>query len=132
MVADWLLGACALYIAFVEGVNPLVLWNGLPVALGLLAARGLRRGPRNPAAVGAAAGFVLGSAGTSVVGHAAWQLDAGGIASATSTSAILPLLLPMYALGIGLVGALLGAVAGLGLGSVAGPGDRGWWPTSRT
>jgi hypothetical protein len=116
MVVYLLLAASALYIAFVEGLHVLALWNCLPVGIGLLVARGLRRGPRNPAAVGASAGFLLGSVGTSLVGHAAWQLDIGGIAGGSSTSALMLLVLPLYALGAGLVGAILGVVAGFCFG----------------
>jgi hypothetical protein len=74
-ILDFVLAACALYILFVEGVHALALWNVLPVAIGLLVARGLRRGPRTPMAVGAGAGFLAGAVPMSLLWHAAWQFD---------------------------------------------------------
>ena len=75
MILESDLAACALYILFVEGFHALALWNVVPVAIGLLVARRLRRGPRTPVAVGAGAGFLAGAVPMSLLWHAAWQFD---------------------------------------------------------
>jgi hypothetical protein len=118
MILNLALAACALYILSVEGFHALALWNGLPMAIGLLVARGLQRRPRTPVTVGTGAGFIAGAVAMSLAGHAAWQLDVWGIATSSSTSALLFVFLPLYALGMGLVSSVLGAVVGLWVGAV--------------
>jgi hypothetical protein len=109
-----LLAACALYIAIAEGgLHAVALWNCLPVALGLVVAGRLRHRARAPGPIGAAVGFLIGSLGLSLIGHAAWQLDLGGTATASSTSGLLLIILPLYAVAAGLAGSVLGAVIGL-------------------
>jgi hypothetical protein len=113
MILDFVLAACALYILYVDGIHVLALWNVLPVAIGLLVARGTRRGPRTPVAIGPGAGFLAGAVPMSLFWHAAWQFDVWRTASSSSTSALMFLILPIYAIGIGLAGSLLGMVVGL-------------------
>jgi hypothetical protein len=129
MIVNLALAAYALYILSVEGFHALALWNGLPVAIGLLMGWELQRRHRTPVAAGAGAGFIAGAVAMSLAGHAAWQLDIWGIATSSSTSGLLFVFLPLYALGMGLASSVLGAVVGLCVGAVKTRRDQDRrWP----
>jgi hypothetical protein len=115
MILYWLLAACAGLIAFMEGgFHAVAFWNCLPLVPGLLVAWRLGRGVRTPVADGAAVGFLGGSLGLSLAGHVAWALDWAGTASGSSTSALVLVVLPLYAVAAGVGGSLIGAAIGAG------------------
>jgi len=94
-----ILFASAIFVAYVEGfLNPFWVWNVLPLglAVGLLARARRRDSPTGPALA-----FGVGAVGATLFVHAAWLFDWGGTATGSSTSGLIFLFLPLYALVIG-------------------------------
>ena len=94
------------FIAYVEGfLNPFWLWNSLPFGLGL----GLiDRAQRLQQSTLPAIGFSLGAGSLSLYFHLAWILDLGEVATGSSTSGVIFLFLPLYALVPGGLGFVVG------------------------
>jgi len=90
------------FIAYVEGfLNPAWLWNSLPFGLGL----GLvDRAQRLQQSVWPAIGFSLGAGSLSLYFHLAWIFNWGEAATGSSTSGVIFLFLPIYALVPGALG----------------------------
>ena len=108
---------------FVEGVlNPFWVWNALPIGLAaVFLALSRRRGwSEIPARA-----FGVGAVGVSVYAHMAWLwVDWDQIATGSSTAGILFIVLPIIAVGCGVV---LFVLSGLGLllrRKLAGAGAR--------
>lgn len=86
-------------IALIEGpLNPFWVWNAIPVALGYaLLLRAQRRAFRPAPEIA----FIVLSCGLLLVGHVAWAFDWGRTATGSSTSALIFIFLPIYALLLG-------------------------------
>jgi hypothetical protein len=103
---------CVLFIAFAEGIiNPFIPWNLVPVVIGYFLTRRAMVGtvPGQNAAW-PAAGYNAAGVGTVIFFHMAWLFDWGGMATGSSTSALIFIFLPAYALIAGAVGFLVGAL----------------------
>ena len=99
--------ATAALVVFVEGVlNPFTVWNLAPLAIAGLA---LWRGRGRILAV--ALVFALVTLVPIVYFHLAWLMDWDRIKTGSSTSALIFIFLPVYALVIGAVAALIASLA---------------------
>jgi hypothetical protein len=86
-------------IAVAEGpLNPFWIWNAIPVPLGYALLRRARRRSFRPAPEIA---FIALSCGLLVFAHAAWAFDWGRTATGSSTSALIFIFLPIYAVALG-------------------------------
>ena len=86
-------------IAFAEGpLNPFWIWNAVPVALGYALLRRARRKAFWPVPEVA---FIVLSCGLLLFAHAAWMFDWGRVGTRSSTSALVFIFLPIYALLLG-------------------------------
>jgi hypothetical protein len=86
-------------IAFTEGpLNPFWVWNAIPVALGYAL---LRRARRRAFRVAPEIAFIVLSCGLLLFAHAAWAFDWGRTATGSSTSALIFIFLPIYAIVLG-------------------------------
>lgn len=86
-------------IAVTEGLmNPFWIWNATPVVLGYALLRRARRRALRPAPEIA---FIVLSCGLSLLAHAAWMFDWGRTATGSSTSALIFIFLPVYAVVLG-------------------------------
>lgn len=98
--------ACLAFIVYVEGLlNPFWVWNALPIGFTALFVK-IARG-RGSSEIPALA-FGVGAVGITVYAHLAWLFDWDQIASGSSTSGLLFIVLPIMALG---AGAILFAIA---------------------
>jgi hypothetical protein len=90
------------------------LWNCSPffVALGIVAVS--RRQSR--AIRFAAYGFSAGATGLVLYGHIMWAFDIGRTATGSSTSALMFIFLPAWAVIVGAVAAVLAGIVGFALG----------------
>ena len=97
------------FVAYVEGfLDPFWLWNSLPFGLGLgLIDRAQRLGQSSLPAIG----FSLGAGALSLYFHVAWLFDWDEMATGSSTSGMIFLFLPIYALVAGAVGWMAGKAA---------------------
>lgn len=83
-------------------------WNVAPCILAYAAVT--RRTAAYPAA-----GFAVGALGLTLLMHAQWMFDIGGAQTGSSTSALIFIFIPVYAVATGLIGAVVGAAVGFGL-----------------
>ncbi|TLM63959.1 MAG: hypothetical protein FDZ69_12045 [Deltaproteobacteria bacterium] len=94
-----------------EGIllNPLILWTALPIYIGYSTlAKSWRIGSIRKACQGY--GFLTVSLGFSYFYHFAWFFDWGGTKTGCSTSAIIFIWFPIYAVILGGIGYLVGSV----------------------
>ena len=94
------------FIEFVEGpLNPFWVWNALPIVLGyVLLSRSVKRSSRPIPELS----YVIATTCFVVLFHIAWMLDLGGTQTGSSTSGLIFIFLPIYAVLLG------GAAFGLG------------------
>jgi hypothetical protein len=95
VVAAEVRSARSMGVLFIAG------WNCMPPLLALGLAATTRSAPLGPRF--AAYGFAVGAAGLVLLGHVAWAFDIAKTASGSSTSALLLLFLPPYAVVAGVV-----------------------------
>jgi len=89
----------AAFVAFVEGVtNPSWIWNCVPIIASYLLLSRARRSATSPLPEIA---FFLVACGVVLFAHAAWHMDWAGTASGSSTSALMFVVLPVYACVLG-------------------------------
>src|SRR5215472_13833340 len=87
------------FIAFIEGpLNPLWIWNVLPVVFGYTF---LRRAQRRSLRAAPEMAFLVSSCGLLLYAHAAWAFDWGCTATGSSTTALIFIFLPIYAIALG-------------------------------
>jgi len=67
----------------------------------------------DPRIKGSLIGFVVAAVGVTLFAHIAWVTDLGRVASASSTSGLLFLFLPIYSMILGIVGSILGRFVGV-------------------
>ena len=102
---------CAGLIVLAEGVAPnlFTLWNLVPLFISyLLFAVAIYK--KNTGLLVGAIGYSLFGIGISFVGHTAWYFDWYQIKTASSTSALIFIFLPVFSLIIGILGYTLGRV----------------------
>ena len=114
-----LAATCALLVFATEGFHPFAVWNCVPILVAYLfavmileKARGLWRNV-DPRIKGSLIGFVVAAVGVTLFTHIAWVTDLGRVASASSTSGLLFLFLPIYSVILGIVGSILGLIFGV-------------------
>ncbi len=103
----------ALFVAFVEGfVNPFIIWNLVPVIFGYVLLRiALNRTEEGAGRTTPAACYNVIAVGFVLFCHAAWLIDLGGLASGSSTSALIFIYIPVIALIGGAAAYVLGLLA---------------------
>ncbi len=113
------------FLYYAEGtwINPFALWNAMPLALAVLL-YWIGRRSENRAARWGAIGFLVVSMALSLPAHLAWMFDWDGTRTASSTSALLLLFLPVYASGLGLIGFAFGWGLSRVVQRRAGPTDH--------
>ncbi len=108
----------AIFTVLAEGVrfNLFTLWNLLPLAVVAMLLLNVRYKWRwcnmSAGSRGAVLGFVLGSLGFTFLMHLAWMLDLGGTATGSSTSGLIFIFIPIYSLGLGILGTPIGWLCG--------------------
>src|SRR3972149_438773 len=103
----------AILIYFLEGValNPFAIWNASPLLISyFLYSRGLTLNSR-PVIIGFAF-YTIISLGLLLFGHLAWYFDWQGTKTGSSTSGLIFIFLPLYAVILGGIGYLFGWLAG--------------------
>lgn len=101
-----------------EFLNPFILWNWLPIAAAYFLAERLRQGKRQngvtpPARrIGGVIGFALPATGLVVFTHLAWLYDWWATKTSSSTSALIFIFIPFYAMLLGGVGYGIGWLLG--------------------
>lgn len=102
--------ALGLYALEGIAVNPFIIWTASPIAVGYLL---LRRAWRTPTVKHRhqAYGFLIASVGLSYLYHLAWFFNWGNMNSG-STSALIFIFFPLYALLFGAAGLLIGSFTG--------------------
>ena len=110
---QWFFIACAIAFYVLAGVpiNPLIIWTGMPLFIGYLLVRYATDGGSMVHRY-AAWSFVVFSVGFSLLYHLAWAVDWRDIKTGSSTSALLFLFFPLYAVFLGLAGWVLGWLIG--------------------
>lgn len=89
----------ATFIAWTEGpMNPFWIWNALPVVLGYVL---LCRAQRKDLRVIPELVFIIAAWGLVLLTHTAWMFDWRGPATGSSTSALVFIFLPVYAIILG-------------------------------
>jgi hypothetical protein len=104
-LAIQVVGSClaAVYVLAVEGFSFLAAWNTAPLILAVGSAL-LARGPLATRQVRLGMDVFWASQLVVVLGiHVAWALDLSGLASRSSTAGLIFLVVPIYALVLGLV-----------------------------
>lgn len=95
MIASYLvLVASLVLLVLVEGLNPFVLWNALPILFGVLM-RGMGEPPR--ARLAPSFAFIVGAASVSACFHLAWLFDYHRIATGGSTAGLIFIFIPFLA-----------------------------------
>ncbi len=89
-----------IYVAEGVAINPWAFWNGIPLVLtGVLFWLG--HSQDNPPVKWGAIGFLVAAMAVSLPAHMAWMLDLDGTRTASSTSALLLAVVPIYGIGLG-------------------------------
>lgn len=87
------------FVAYVEGpLNPFWAWNALPILLGYIL---LRRAAKVSSKPIPELAYVIASSIFVVLFHIAWMLDLGNIQTGSSTSGLVFIFLPIYAVILG-------------------------------
>lgn len=105
------MSSIGLYV--LEGIlfNPLIAWTVLPLYVGYsILAKAWRTESRKKLFQGY--GFLIVSIGFSYLYHFAWFFDWGGTKTGGSTSALIFIWFPIYAVILGYIGYLFGSLAG--------------------
>jgi hypothetical protein len=99
------------------------LWNVVPMLVALALVLTSRHS--GPTIRFAGYGFSVGAAGLVLFGHIMWAFDVGKTATGSSTSALMFLFLPPWAVIVGAMAAVLGGIIGFAWGPrVAAPPSR--------
>ncbi|MDP8248429.1 MAG: hypothetical protein P9M00_09860 [Candidatus Tritonobacter lacicola] len=121
MILGILLILCALFIVYVEGVQPFAIWNCVPVAIvyliirvALKKAEGVWRNMPLSRRMGLI-GFSIFTLAFTLFLHFAWLFDLGQIATSSSTSALIFIFIPPYSLAAGGIGLFIGWLLGRGI-----------------
>ena len=108
-------GGLAVIVVATEGSwDKFILWNLLPLLLScafllfIAPKKGGRWKDISRQRVVPAIGFCAGATGLTTLVHLAWFFDWGGTATGSSTAGLIFIFLPAYALGLGLIGLLVG------------------------
>ena len=105
--------ATAVALYFLAGIsfNPLILWTSLPLYLSYLFVASASKS-HSIQRLFSAYGFMLFGIAFSLFYHLTWYFDWQGTKTGSSTSALIFIWLPMYAVILGFVGYMLGHVVG--------------------
>lgn len=107
-----ILAGTLLIVVLVGGLaNPFTAWNAAPVLVAMGATWWADRRPPEPERA-AAYGFSALATGPVLLVHLAWWSDWAGTATGSSTSGLIFAVLPLLALGTGLVGLVAGRAIG--------------------
>ena len=105
--------ACAIVFYALAGiaVNPLIIWTALPLYISYV----LTKSDRFSSSISgrySSYGFNIASVGFSLFYHLAWFFDWQGTQTSSSTSAIIFIIMPIYAVVLGFGGLLVGGLIG--------------------
>lgn len=103
----------AILIYYLEGIafNPFALWNASPLLISYyLVSKGIRINSK-PVLIGFVF-YTIASLGLLLFGHFAWYFDWQGTKTGSSTSGLIFIFLPVYAVILGGVGYLFGWLTG--------------------
>jgi len=105
--------ATALGLYVLEGIllNPLILWTSLPIYIGYLMVISARK-TQSKKKKRQGYGYLIVSIGFSYFYHFAWFFDWGGTKTGGSTSGLIFVWFPIYAVLLGFIGYFLGSIGG--------------------
>ena len=100
---------CAVWVVLAEEIfiNVFTVWNLVPVLEGYVLYRWAAK-TNKASAYGGAIGFAMLGVGFTILAHAAWFFDWGQTKTGSSTSALIFIILPIYAAILGAVGYIVG------------------------
>lgn len=104
----------AVVFYFLEGIlfNPLILWTTLPLYMSYAIINSAVK-TNSAKKLFAGYGFIFVSVGFSLFYHVAWYFDWQGTKTSSSTSALIFIWLPIYAVIVGLIGYVVGILVGM-------------------
>ncbi|MCT6699965.1 hypothetical protein [Rheinheimera sp. 4Y26] len=106
--------ALIICLYFLEGIlfNPLIIWTALPIYLAFFIFKSAAKAKLTQK-IFAAYFYLLGSAGYSLYYHILWYFDIDGTKTAGSTSALIFIVFPVFAIVIGALSWLFGYFVGV-------------------
>ncbi len=105
--------ACAIIFYALAGIafNPLILWTALPLYLGYAFIKSATVSGSIVKCY-SSYGFIIASVGFSLFYHLTWFFDWQGTKTGSSTSALIFIWLPIYAVVLGFIGQFIGKLVG--------------------
>ncbi len=109
----YILITAAVVFYFLAGIllNPLIIWTSLPLYISYILVNSAIKS-NSIKKLFSAYGFMLFSIIFSIFYHVTWFIDWQGTKTSSSTSALIFIWLPLYSILIGLVGYVIGQIAG--------------------
>ncbi len=107
---------CAALIYAAEGliINPFAIWNSSPLMISFISFRSAIKN-HSKSELGGCMGFTLVSMALTLFFHGAWYFDWGETKTGSSTSGLIFIFIPIYALIVGGIGYVIGWFLGKGM-----------------